>query len=256
MRLISDIHGAFDDLRRVGLESREPLLILGDLVNFVDYRTGDGIVADVFGRPFVKEVAALRSKGDFEGSRTLWREKARESETDIRVLISERLADQYRQITEALSGIPAFVTFGNVDSPALLQEALPEGSRFMDGEVVEIEGWRVGFAGGGASTVLGTPGEVTEEAMAAKLAALGPVDVLCTHLPPAIGPLRFDVIVGRNEAGSQAILDYLLVHQPPFHFFGDVHQPRAARWEVGRTRCQNVGYFRATKRAVVHSRRP
>lgn len=255
MRLISDVHGAFATLRRLADDARQPLLILGDFINFVDYRTGDGIVADVFGKGFVGEVAAMRAAGDYEGSRALWLAKAAESAEDIRVLVGERLSEQYAQIGAALDGCPAFVIYGNVDSPQMLRAALPESARFVDGEVVEIDGWRVGFAGGGAPTPLGTPGEVSEEDMAAKLANLGPVDILCTHLPPAVDPLRFDVIVGRLEAGSEPILNYLEEHRPAFHFFGDVHQPRAARWQVGSTICQNVGYFRATRRPVLHPAR-
>jgi len=34
------------------------------------------------------------------------------------------------------------------------------------------------------------------------------------------------------------------------HFFGDVHQPQASTWRIGSTRCRNVGYFRATERAL------
>ena len=255
MRLISDVHGAFGALRRVGQESNEPLLILGDLVNFVDYRTGDGMVADVFGHDFVRQVAALRARGDYAGSRSLWIEKSEELQTDIRTLMKEKLLEQYAEVTRALEGANAYVTFGNVDTPSILEASLPDGVRYADGEVLEIEGWKVGFAGGGGSTPLATPGEVTDEEMRAKLDQLGPVDILCSHLPPAIDPLRFDVIVGRREAGSQPILDYLRNYRPPFHYFGDVHQPRAARWQVGETFCQNVGYFRATKRAIHHPAR-
>jgi Icc-related predicted phosphoesterase len=82
------------------------------------------------------------------------------------------------------------------------------------------------------------------------LEALGPVDVLGTHVPPAIDPLRRDVITGRLEGGSVAIADYLRRHQPAAHFFGDIHQPQASSWRIGRTLCTNVGYFRATNRAV------
>jgi Icc-related predicted phosphoesterase len=118
--------------------------------------------------------------------------------------------------------------------------------------VVEIEGHEVGFVGGGAPTPLGVAGEVSEDEMAEKLERIGPVDILCSHLPPSIGALHTDVITGRVEGSSAAILRYLAKHQPAFHFFGDIHQPQASRWRVGRTRCVNVGYFRATRRAVRH----
>jgi hypothetical protein len=29
-----------------------------------------------------------------------------------------------------------------------------------------------------------------------------------------------------------------------------VHQPQASTWRIGRTRCRNVGYFRATGRPL------
>lgn len=88
--------------------------------------------------------------------------------------------------------------------------------------------------------------------MAHKLDRIGPVDILCSHLPPAITALHTDVITGRVEGSSEAISRYLWRHQPAYHYFGDIHQPQASRWRVGKTRCVNVGYFRATKRAIRH----
>ncbi len=86
--------------------------------------------------------------------------------------------------------------------------------------------------------------------MVDKLERLGPAEILCSHLPPQIDALCTDVITGRQERSSQPILDYLRKFQPRFHFFGDVHQPQATTWRVGRTICRNVGYFRATGRPV------
>ena len=55
MRLIADVHGAVEPLRALAA-TEGPLLILGDLINFVDYRTYDGIVAEVCGRDFVEDL--------------------------------------------------------------------------------------------------------------------------------------------------------------------------------------------------------
>ena len=96
-----------------------------------------------------------------------------------------------------------------------------------------------------------TPGEITEDQMADKLDRLGHVDILCTHVPPAVVPLAKDVVGGRQK-GSAAILDYLERARPAFHYFGDIHQPQAVRWRVADTWCRNVGYFRATGKAVRH----
>ena len=160
---------------------------------------------------------------------------------------------QYRQVGEALAGATAYVTYGNTDRPEMLKEVLPAGARFVDGERLDIAGWTVGFAGGGLRLDGGipVPGEVTEGELASKLSQLGSVEVLCTHVPPAVSPLERDVVGGRQK-GSRAVLDYIREHDPEFHYFGDIHQPQATTWTVGRTRCVNVGYFRATGRAVVH----
>lgn len=251
MLLVADVHGEFDALSRL-VRTGEPLLILGDLINYVDYRTLDGIAADVLGKEFVTEVARFRATGDYEGSRTHWRKHMAGRESEIRRQIGQLVQLQYEETGRALAGGTSYVTYGNVDWPEALKACLPEGSTFVDGDVVEIEGHRVGFVGGGAPTPLGVFGEVSEEAMSDKLRQLGPVDILCSHLPPAVEALETDVITGRVEGSSEAIRIYLLEHQPAYHYFGDIHQPQASRWRLGKTRCINVGYFRATRRAVRH----
>ncbi|MDX1689945.1 MAG: metallophosphoesterase [Acidimicrobiia bacterium] len=249
MLLVSDVHGANEALARVA-RLGEPLLVLGDLLNFIDYRTLDGMLADVAGKPFVAELVARRARGDRDGARRLWNEWAAGREDEVRREYTRRTAAAYAEVHAALDGAEAYVIFGNVDRPGMLRDALPPSARWVDGEVVEIDGVRVGFAGGGMPN-LGVPGEVSDEAMRAKLAGLGPVDVLCTHVPPAVPQLSNDVVGGRAKE-STAILHYLLEHRPPFHYFGDVHQPQATEWRVGGTRCRNVGYFRATGRPVRH----
>lgn len=250
MLIIADVHGATAALRRVA-GAGESLVVLGDLINFIDYRTNDGIVTDIAGRTFVAEMVRLRTAGRFDEARAHWLGFIGGREDEMREAFDRAITAAYRDVCPALEGSGAYVTFGNVDRPDLLAATLPAGCRFVDGEVVEIEGVRFGIAGGGMVS-LGTPGEVSEEVMAAKLDRLGPVDVLGTHLPPAVIPLSTDVIGGRAK-GSQAILDYLRRHRPPWHYFGDVHQPQAITWRVGTTKCVNVGYFRATGRAVRHT---
>lgn len=249
MLLVSDVHGAAGALRRVAATG-EPLLVLGDLINFIDYRSNDGILADVAGRPVVDELVRFRTAGDFAAASEVWRRFAAGREVELQEAFETHVASAYSEVCAALDGAAAYVTYGNVDRPDLLAEMLPAGCRFVDAEVIEIEGLRVGFAGGGAPS-LGTPGEVSEATMAGKLASLGAVDVLCTHVPPAITPLAKDVIGGREKSFA-AIRDYLEEYQPPFHYFGDVHQPQAVRWRMGATECRNVGYFRATGRPLRH----
>lgn len=249
MRLIADVHGATAALRRLAADS-EPLLILGDLVNYIDYRTNEGMVADIAGIDFVARLVDLRSAGMSGSARAHWDRFVAGREEEVRAGFDAAVAAAYEDIRAALVGAKAYVTYGNVDRPELLANCLPPGCRFVDGVVVDIEGRRVGFAGGGV-VALNTPGEVDDDVMADKLDSLGRVDVLCTHVAPAVPALASDVIGGRTKA-SQPVLDYIERSQPAFHYFGDVHQPQALSWRIGRTVCRNVGYFRATGRAVVH----
>lgn len=251
MLLVSDVHGAFSALARVA-RSGEPLLVLGDFINFIDYRTNEGILADVLGTAFVQQVSRYRADGDYAASRRLWKERFGGDATQVREAITRAVDVQYAAVRAALEGTEAYATYGNVDWPGLLRRSLPDGVQFVDGEAIEIEGVTVGMVGGGSPTPLGMPGEVSEGELARKLDGLGPVDVLCTHLPPAIPSLHRDVITGRLEGGSRAVLDYLRTSRPTHHYFGDIHQPQAARWRVGGTICVNVGYFRATRRPVRH----
>lgn len=249
IRLIADVHGATEALRRLAGQPG-PLLILGDLINYIDYRTCEGIVADIAGKEFVAELVALRLDPDADLARAYWQRFVAGREDEIREQFDAAVSAAYGEIGAALAGAEAYVTYGNVDRPDELASYLPPGARFVDGVVVPIAGYRVGFAGGGV-VALNTPGEVDDDAMADKLARLGSVDILCTHVPPAVGPLASDTIGGRTKA-SGPVLDYIVQHQPAHHYFGDVHQPQALTWRIGRTVCRNVGYFRATGRAVVH----
>ena len=249
--IVSDVHAAFSALAEAARRD-EPLLVLGDLLNFVDYRTGEGIAADVYGPDHARSFIKNRTNGDWESNRRLWRAANRGREGEMAERVRAAVTAQYRRARQALAGSGAYVIFGNVDWPEEMRSILGEEVRWADGTVAEIEGKRVGFAGGGVSTPARARGEVAEEAMAAKLAGLGPVDILCTHVAPAAAPLHRDVITGTLERSSPAVLDYLLTHRPAFHYFGDIHQPQAVTWRVGETTCRNVGYFRATRRPLRH----
>ena len=102
---------------------------------------------------------------------------------------------------------PAYLTYGNVDLPALWPEFLREGIQVLDGQRAEIGGRVFGFVGGGLRTPYRTPYEISDEDYAAKVAAVGAVDVLCCHIPPALPDLLYDVRARRLERGSEAVLD-------------------------------------------------
>ncbi len=249
MLIVADIHGAAGALGSVA-NSTEPLLILGDLVNLVDYRTGAGIVAEVVGFDVIQRISHLRADRRRAEADDLWRAATEGRTQEVNDAIGDLMAEEYRSVCSAMEGTEAFVTYGNVDRPDMLRYHLPASAQYVDAETRQIEGNLVGFVGGGIPRI-GTSGEVEPDEMRAKLDRLGPVDILCTHVPPDVPALASDVI-GRTRKGSPEILHYIVEHEPAFHYFGDIHQPKATTWQVGRTRCINVGYFRATGRAVRH----
>ena len=141
---------------------------------------------------------------------------------------------------------PAYLTYGNVDVPAMWEQYLKRGHCVLDGGSVELGGLTFGFAGGGLKSLYRTPYEMPEDEFRAKLEALGQVDVLCTHIPPAVPELLYDTVARRLEKGSVALLDVIKATRPRYSIFGHVHQPLARRTRVGVTECLNVGHFRAT----------
>jgi Icc-related predicted phosphoesterase len=124
---------------------------------------------------------------------------------------------------------------------------LKPGHHVIDGGRAEVGGITFGFAGAGLISPYRTPNEISEAEFAAKLAALGPVDVICTHIPPSVPELLFDVQARRMETGSAALLETIRRVQPRYALFGHVHNPLVPRVRVGRTECVNVGHFRATR---------
>jgi len=251
IKVVSDIHGAADDLRREAADA-DALLVCGDLVNLLDYRTMEGAVVDAYGLEATRRFVALRTASRFEEAGRVLRRAAAGREDEVRGSIRAACRAQLEAVFGAFPD-GTYLTHGNVDSPEQFADLLRPGVRHLDGEAVELDGLRVGFVGGGLPRGLRPHlSEVTEAEFAAKVARLPPVDVLCSHMPPAVDDLRFDVLAGRFEPGSQALLDYVEEQQPDYLYFGHVHQPRARRMRIGRTRLVNVGHFRATGRMLLH----
>ena len=78
-----------------------------------------------------------------------------------------------------------------------------------------------------------------------KLNKLEQADIICTHAPPYVDELMTDVVTNKIEQGWKSLEKYIRINQPKLSLFGDVHQPKATRWNLGETICMNGGYFRA-----------
>jgi Icc-related predicted phosphoesterase len=242
---ISDLHGAVEHIPAVAREC-DALLVLGDLINILDYRTMDGILVQVFGREPVAEAARLRYEGRYEEARRTFRERIGDR-PGLREQFLDLAKEEYERVFEALPD-HAFVTFGNVDIPELLRATLRDGIRFLDGESVSLGSMTFGFVGGGVRTPLGIPGEVPDEEYDAKLERVGRVDVICTHMPPRIPWYVYDVVAKKFEPGSAGLIAYVQEHQPKYALFGHVHQPLVNQGNIGLTEMINVGHFQASGR--------
>jgi Icc-related predicted phosphoesterase len=244
VHVVSDVHGRVDALAHAG-EGADALICLGDLLLFLDYADyTQGIFASLFGPEQTKLYVDLRTEKRFDEARTLSTTLFSQVD-DISAVFEQAVRDQYASLFGAMPE-PAYLTYGNVDVPRMWADYLKPGLVVLDGETVDLDGWRFGFVGGGLYSVYRTPNEMSEETFSRKLDALGPVDVLCTHIPPAVPELLYDTVARRMEQGSTALLDLIKRTQPRYALFGHVHQPLARRTRIGVTECLNVGHYRAT----------
>jgi Icc-related predicted phosphoesterase len=254
VHVVSDVHGAAEDLAAAG-EGCDAFVCLGDLILFLDYDDpGRGIFADLFGEEHARRYIALRTARRYDEARALssaaWDALGVTESAGRWGVMAAKVREQYAALFTEMPR-DAYLTYGNVDIPALWEDFRHPSHHVVDGGTVEIGGLRVGMVGGGLISPMRTPFELTPEAYAAKVAALGEVDVLMTHIPPAVPTLTYDTVARRFEHGSAALAEYVRDVQPRLHLFGHVHQPLVARARIGRTECVNVGHFNATRRPYV-----
>ena len=252
--VVSDLHGASDALKKAVPEGAS-LVLLGDLINFLDYTSMTGILTEVFSVEAVDQVVQLRTAGRVQEARRVMQERSRGREDEIKNEIGRRVLEQYELVFAALPD-PTYLILGNVDNPHVVEGFLERSPAvtLVDGQVVTLEGERFGFIGGALPTPLHVAGEITEEEMGRKVEGLGEVDVLCSHIPPAVPELCFDTLANKSEKGSVDLLRYIEDVQPRRAYFGHVHQPLLSSMHIGRTHCINIGYFRSTGRAWPHRR--
>jgi Icc-related predicted phosphoesterase len=245
INVVSDVHCRADALATAA-DGADALICLGDLLLFVDYADHrHGIFPDLFGPAAARQYIALRTAQRFDEARAMSTRLWAGLDGDPAMQVEAAASRQYAELFAALP-TPSYLTYGNVDIPRMWEAHLRPGQRVLDGERVQLGGWSFGFVGGGLRSPYRTPYEIDDDAYAAKVAAVGEVDVLCAHIPPAVPELLFDTVAQRMERGSEALLDTVRRTQPRYVLFGHVHQPLARRLRIGRTECINVGHFRAT----------
>ncbi|ACU97484.1 metallophosphoesterase family protein [Saccharomonospora viridis] len=255
VHVVSDVHGNAEALSRAS-EGADALIVLGDLLDFIDYHDHrGGIFGRLFGEDNVSAYATLRRTGTRAEMRafvqSLW-----DSLDDPAAAVDEAMREQYARLfsTMAALDVPVYAIPGNVDAPALWPEFASDGVRLVDGDVVEIGGLRFGFVGGAVlpegatprANAVWRPHLLTREEFDERVAGLSDIDVLCSHIPPAIPELTYDVVSRTVEIGARSLLERIRAERPRWSLFGHVHQPLTARFRVEYTECRNVGHFQRT----------
>ncbi|MCC5698435.1 hypothetical protein LH612_35410, partial [Klebsiella pneumoniae] len=101
VHVVSDVHGNAEDLKRAG-DGADALIVLGDLVDLVDYRDhSKGILGRIFGPEKVAKFAELRRsrRGAEIGAyaRSLWA-----SLSDPARVLQEAVREQYAELFGAM----------------------------------------------------------------------------------------------------------------------------------------------------------
>jgi uncharacterized protein len=104
-----------------------------------------------------------------------------------------------------------------------------------------VNGTHLAGLGHSNPTPFNTPGEDSEETIAANLeafAALKPLALIC-HCPPLDTPLD-EASPGRHF-GSRAVREFIDIHQPEWFLCGHIHEAAGRDVMLGKTRGVNVG---------------
>jgi len=109
------------------------------------------------------------------------------------------------------------------------------------GGTLDIAGVHVAGLGYSSPTPFHTPGEYSEEELAARLEKFvewNPSVLIC-HAPPLNTEL--DRVRLGLHAGSRAVREYIEKRQPAHFFCGHIHEAEGKVIQMGATRAQNVG---------------
>jgi uncharacterized protein len=149
----------------------------------------------------------------------------------------DKMAELMKKRAERMYVLP-----GNHESARDI-ENLCERFGFVDfhEQTMQIGGMHIAGLGYSSPTPFDTPGEYSEDEIAARLekfAELKPLVLIC-HCPPLNTAL--DRIKDGLHAGSRSVREFIEGHQPEYFFCGHIHEAEGVVIHMGSTRAQNVG---------------
>ncbi len=252
VKLIADPHGRFDDLA-ANIAPDDILLVLGDVLDLIDWADISGILPDVVGREnLVNKLMSAVKAGP--GAAVRLRDELLAPDGGFYPELERRVLASYEDFGHVLReiGCRAYIIYGNGDIPEALALSLNGASHAVMAEgKAEIEGSVFGFVPGALYSPFMMPAEMDDEAFGNHLRELGPVDVLCTHIPPSLEAATMDVVAGRPVEGSAKLLRYIEENRPRILYHGHVHQPAQRELRVGDTQVVNVGYYK--RQGYIHT---
>lgn len=251
IKVISDIHGEYSALSDQ-LEPGDTAVLLGDYLNLLDFHDLGGILSQVYTKEEIRWALSELAHGRKHLARRSIREIAGDRPEKSR-RVHELVVESYSAFFDSIP-CQCLLIYGNTDDPSVMREVSDGRIEVLETSVVEVEGQRFGFVSGSPQGpwTIGLPGEKHPDEYRRMVESLGPVDVLCTHCPPAVPELTWDWLADRDEVGSDALVEYLDEYGPSRHYFGHVHNPRSETAVRGRTRLINAGFFRRRRTALVH----
>lgn len=111
----------------------------------------------------------------------------------------------------------------------------------LHGRSFQAGGWHIAGLGHSSPTPFNTPGEYTEDEIAARLApfcSLSPLLLVC-HCPPLNTAL--DRAGEGLHFGSRAVAGFIEAHQPAWFACGHIHEAAGCETLLGSTRAVNAG---------------
>ena len=123
MLFISDVHHGLVSLKNLP-NTKEPIVILGDLINWIDYRNGEGIAQDVFGKDTVARLIQLRKDHNFEERKKLWSSMFEKDKEEVQLKLEQAIYRQYQEVFKTLKNYEVLIIPGNVDSEKIIKETM------------------------------------------------------------------------------------------------------------------------------------
>lgn len=149
----------------------------------------------------------------------------------------EQLAPVLQKRADRMYVIP-----GNHESEADIARLCEEfGFHNFHGQTIQIEGYTVAGLGYSNPTPFHTPGEYSEQELAARLekfAGLNPLILIC-HAPPK--DTKLDRAGEGQHFGSTAVRDFIVRNQPDYFYCGHIHEAAGQQDIIGRSIGWNVG---------------